>query len=105
MTGIDPQPRLTGVESVKRLALLLQQVLSVRKHDRPDDPQAWTLAHGLSGIEESCYAIVATHLPALVDDMMDPGSVDDILHALGEEFRHILYHIDDMAYYRYLKEP
>jgi hypothetical protein len=66
--------------------------------------EAGTIAHGLLDIEESLNAITHKFLPLLSSENISEEQVDDVLFDIGEELRHILYHIKDMRYYNYLKE-
>lgn len=42
------------------------------------------------------------HLAKLTGKSLGPNEIYPILHDIGEELRHILYHIKDPHYYRYL---
>jgi len=95
---------LAGVDEVKDLAAVLETMLTVRKFDTAGEPASWNLAHGLSDIEESCRTITERLLPALVDSSGGPGEVHEILLDIGEELRHVLYHVRDMPFYGYLEE-
>jgi hypothetical protein len=93
---------LEGVTEVKHLAEILSQCKSVARFDTDEEKQAWTLAHCFSDLEASFRAILEQHLPALISDSSLSQDVEDRLHDIGEELRHILYHIRDPRYYRYL---
>jgi hypothetical protein len=84
------------------LAKCLSQCPQVRRFDRPDYPESTTLAHAFWDLEESFRAFLDVHLKKLVQEDLDPATIHDVLHDIGEEFRHILYHIKDPLYYRYL---
>jgi hypothetical protein len=94
---------LESVVEVKRLAELLSQCKSVTQFDTDDEKEAWTLAHCFADLETSFRAILDQHLPALLSDSSrSQQETEDLLHEMGEELRHILYHLKDPRYYRYL---
>lgn len=64
--------------------------------------EAWSLVHNLSCIEKSCTKLTTELFPRLVPNQLGPDDIDDILHDIGEELRHIAYHIGDSSYYKYL---
>lgn len=43
-------------------------------------------------------------LPKLFSERLNEEQIDDLLHKIGEEIRHILYHIKDPKFYEYLRE-
>jgi hypothetical protein len=89
---------------VKRLAETLSQCESVARFDTDEESEAWTLAHCFSHLEASFRTILEQHLPALISERLTQQDVEDRLLDIGEEFRHILYHLRDPRYYRYLLE-
>jgi len=95
---------LDTVDRVNQLAARLRQVLAVRRHDQGGEKAAAEIAQGLSDIEESCHALLFQHIPRLTASDTETGDVEDILLDIGEELRHILYHINDISYFAYLKE-
>lgn len=74
----------------------------VREFDRPDEPEASTLAHAFLDLEESFKRFINEHLPELTRSDLSEQQVCDRLHEIGEELRHILYHIRDPRSYEYL---
>lgn len=93
---------LADANEVKRLATALDCLLSMRKFGKEGEPAGWNIAQGLADIEQSCRAIVDDHLPALLAEADNPGMCQEILMRIGEDLRHILYHTQDMRFYRYL---
>ncbi len=81
----------------------LSKLKRVRQFDREGEPQAETLGHALSDIEEAMLEVLAEHLPALQSAETDQA-VEDALDDIGDSLRHILYHINDTRYFAYLKE-
>jgi hypothetical protein len=53
-------------------------------------------------LEESFGKFLEEQLPKLTDDHGERPEIYDLLLEIGEEFRHILYHIRDPRFYRYL---
>ena len=94
---------LGSVEAVKALAEKLRQCPAVTRLDIPQQgPESWALAHALSEFERSFDRIAGQLLPQLVQET-GPDAIVDCLHAIGEELRHISWHINDSNYYSYLR--
>jgi hypothetical protein len=62
-----------------------------------------TLAHAFSDIEESMRKFLENQLPKLVDPSVKGKNLEDLLFDIREEFRHILYHLHDPAFFRVLE--
>jgi hypothetical protein len=88
--------------SVARLIERLSQVPSVSQFDQPGEPQSATLAHSLTDLEESFRAVVEVLLPKLLDNSLSPDQLNNVLLDIGEELRHVLYHIRDPKFFAYL---
>ena len=86
----------------KALADRLSKCPEVAKHDDGVEKEAGTLAHAFGDLEESFRAFLDGQLPRLMNDKASPAELFDALLDIGEEFRHILYHIHDPKFYRYL---
>ena len=95
---------LEDPEKVKQLADQLGECPEVQALDEGEEKEAWTLAHSFSDIEESCLAFLEGQLPRLLEGKLEASEVYDLLLDIGEEFRHILYHIHDPKFYRYLQK-
>jgi len=96
---------LGDASTVTTLANRLADCLGVRLFDRGDDKrEAWTVAHAFADIEEAARRFVDELLHRLVRDALCEKQVEDLLLDKGEEFRHLLYHIHDPGFYRYLHE-
>lgn len=93
---------LEDASEIKRLASVLSRCKSVTKFDTDQEKEAWTLSHCLSDLEGSFLVILEKHLPSLLSESITGEEVDEILHDIGEELRHILYHVRDPRFYRYL---
>lgn len=94
------------MEYTKRLLLLvanLRKSEKVNSLDSSEEREADTLSHSLLDMEESFKVISNSLLPKLLDEKLRSEDVDDILFDIGEELRHISYHINDPKFYQYLR--
>jgi hypothetical protein len=57
----------------------------------------------LCDICESTEKVYGDLLPRLRSQAMSGTEVENLLHEIGEEFRHILYHIRDPEFFSYLE--
>jgi len=80
----------------------LSQIPEVAKFDVRGEPQGHTIAHALRGWEDSFAAVLDNLLPRLVAENASLEELADTLHDIGDELRHILYHIHDTRYFGYL---
>lgn len=64
--------------------------------------QAWQIATALADIQESAGRIFDDLLPKLVATEPNTETAADLLQDIGEEFRHILYHIRDTSLFGYV---
>ena len=88
--------------NVKALAERLSQCPEVTKYDHAEEKEAGVLAHSFSDLEESFRTFLTKQLPQLMNHELSPSELFDVLIDIGEEFRHILYHIRDPKFYGYL---
>ena len=90
------------IEKLKVITHNLEKCERVTKHSTKEENQAGTLAHALIDIEKSIQEIkeliFKLYLTRLTKD-----EVDDLILDIGEELRHILYHINDTKVYDYVK--
>lgn len=91
-------------EAAQRLTERLSRVKSVSQFDQPGEPQAATLAHSLTDLEKSFREILEALLPRLLDESLASDQLNDVLLDIGEELRHVLYHIKDPKFFDYLTE-
>lgn len=96
---------LQDEKAVARLAEWLRQDPKVTDFDSVDRQEAWELAHSFSELEESFCKCLETYFPHLLKPGADAEQINDLLLDIGEEFRHILYHIASTKFYRYLLPP
>ena len=91
----------TGTD-IEHLRKILVGVKHLKRFDSPGEPMSAILAHALVDIQESCEEIVK--LVSRMNDG-DPGGEDQIYNVLidvGEELRHVLYHVGDCEFYSHL---
>lgn len=99
-------PSMT-MDQTQRLAEHLKRVTRVVQAGklRPDgsvDAEAWQIATALSDVEESANKIFSELLPNLLSLAPESDAANDLLHEVGEEYRHILYHILDTKIFSYI---
>lgn len=95
--------KLESAAEIKTFAEKLKQYECVYKFDSVDEPEAWRLAHSLSDLEKTFKEILENYLPALYEADGEEA-VHDALLDIGEELRHILYHIKDTRFFSYLSD-
>ena len=86
------------------LARRLSECPKITRYDDGEHKEAWALAHAFGDLEGSFRAFLDTHLPALMQKSLSDDEIYDLLLNIGEEFRHILYHIMDPKFYGYLQD-
>lgn len=99
---MNNQRKLLTPTRIVELERRLSQIPEVAKFDIPGESQGHTLAHALDGWEDSFTEILGVLLPELVNPNASSDDLNDTLHKIGDELRHILYHIHDAKYFRYL---
>ena len=96
---------LTEPSDVKALAdRLYQLAFFARMPDSLRQEKAWGLAHALSDLEQSLRVLLDAHFPRLLLNDAARTDLTDVLLDMGEEFRHILYHLNDASFYSYLTD-
>jgi hypothetical protein len=90
--------------NIKKLAERLERCAEVQAFNAGGDKEAWSIAHAFGDLEKSFLTVLEAQLPRLMDTTLEPSEIKDLLLDIGEEFRHILYHLKDMRFYRYLYE-
>ena len=89
---------------LRKIAERLDTCEQVKRYDTPEEKQAWTLAHEFLDLAESFRAFLNEQLPRLTDESLNGDQVNALLVEIGEELRHILYHIRDAEFYAYLRD-
>ena len=92
------EKRLT-VESLRELSKNLARLSSVNKYG---DEETWGLADDFVDLEKSFLPILEDFFPKLLNDNLSPEDLENVLFDIGDEFRHIAYHIGRSSFYRYL---
>jgi hypothetical protein len=101
---MNNQPKLLTARRAKDLADRLSGLRSVSQFDVPDEPHGSTIANALSDLEDSFSVVLKELLPQLLDETKSAEELDELLLDVGEELRHILYHIKDTRYFGYLSD-
>lgn len=92
-------------DQISSLAKQLANCPEVQRYSEKAEKEEWTLAHALADIEDSCCKIFEVYLPKIVGKKNEnENEIYNTLLDIGEELRHILYHIEDPKFYRYLIE-
>ena len=99
---MSSEQNLADAVAIKKLAEGLDRLQPIRKFDSDTDKQAWTIAHALSDIEDSSLKLVRVCIPRLVKQAQSQEEILSALHDVGEELRHILYHVKDTRFFAYL---
>jgi len=92
------------VNIVKNLSDKLSKCKYIKKFDKKDEPESWTLALAFNDLEDSFRKILVDLFPKLIQKELNESEIKDLLLDIGEEFRHIIYHIKDSNFYGYLFE-
>jgi hypothetical protein len=95
---------LEDFEKINELARALASYKCVCRYDQEGEVEGGTLAHGFSDLERSFRKFLSDLLPKLVDGNLSEREACNVLLSIGEEFRHIHYHLRDSRFYRYLWE-
>ena len=98
---------LEDMDAVKALAARLQPLSVVadavrRRGQGSAQEEAWQVATALADIEESSHRLFERIIPEFLK--ADPGSSRalELLTDIGEEYRHILYHIRDSVLFDHI---
>ena len=92
------------MSEIINLTHTLEKCERVTRYSTKEENQAGTLAHALIDMEESMHKIIEEHLPKLYNSNINSEQIDDIILDIGEELRHILYHIRDTKVYNHLMD-
>ena len=95
---------LQDANNVKILSDKLSKCKYITRFDKKDEPEAWTLALAFNDLEDSFRKILDELFPKLIQKELNDSEIKNLLLEIGEEFRHILYHIKDTEFYNYLFE-
>ena len=84
----------------KQLAERLATCPQVSRYDTEDNPEAWTLSHSFLDLAESFQRFLTEQLPQLERQTSTPEKLYEALLEIGEEFRHVMYHLKQPRFYR-----
>lgn len=93
-----------SVERLQELAGILARCSKVTEFNQDDTQEAWTLADDFIDLDQSFRTFSQELLPKLVRGGLESKQIEEALHDIGEEFRHILYHIRSSKFYKYVDE-
>ena len=91
-------------EAWRRLAENLEKCKKVVDLNHDEERESWTMAHAFADLEGSFRRILDAYLPKLMAPEVAGEDVHDVLLDIGEELRHILYHIKDTRFFAYIDE-
>lgn len=89
---------------VTQLAKRLAAIPEINKYDSSDTEEAWTIALSLTDLDEMFCSLQKEYFPRLKQPNLESSEIIDTLIDIGEEFRHIIQHIDSMKFYAYLRQ-
>jgi hypothetical protein len=103
----NPMKHKLEGESLAGLAQQLERIPALRQfveRRATGSPReaAWEVAVGLADIQESTAKLFQELVPALMRTSPNTVEAEELLHDVGEEYRHILYHISSTEYFRYI---
>jgi hypothetical protein len=93
---------MDSASKLKTISRNIGKSKKVESFDRGHEKESDVLAHSFVDIEETCSKLLNELLPKLIQDDLNETEINDLLLDIGEEFRHILYHIEDSKFYNYL---
>ncbi len=95
--------------AAERLAIRLSRsprvAQSASRNGTSVSAESWQIATALCDIEDAANRLFRELLPRLLSSDSQDESVEDVLNDIGEEYRHILYHILDTKMYDYIVPP
>lgn len=94
--------RLGDPRSVTSLGLRLSNLSGIRKYDTGAYSESQTLARTFAELEESFRKYLDDQLPRLLDPDAEADELFELLIDIGENYRHIIYHILDPRFYKHL---
>lgn len=89
-------------EKLNLITEVLSKSQKINSFNDGDEKECDILAHSLLDIEESSQEIVNNLLPKLLSEGISEEEIEDVFLDIGEELRHITYHIESPKFYRYL---
>ena len=99
----DKQRLFKEFTAQEMLSKNLSRLASVTRYDTLSEKEAWNLTHDISDLEESFYELLDDLFPKLLESQISEEELFETLIDIGEEFRHILYHIGASNFFSYLR--
>lgn len=90
------------IPKLKAITRNLEKCERITKYSTKDENQADTLANAFIDIEESIKKIANIDIPQLYLKDLKEEDIDNLILDIGDELRHLLYHIKDTKVYNYL---
>jgi hypothetical protein len=90
------------IEKLNVVKRNIEKCERVTKHSTNEESQVDTLANALLDIDESIQ-ILKEQISKLYLNDLAKDDVEDLILDIGEELRHIIYHINDTRVYDYLR--
>lgn len=91
------------VLDIERLASLLALCPEVTRLNTPGEDEAWALAHHLTDLEEAFRVMLDDLFVKLGSPEADAAARYEVLLDIGEELRHVMYHIREARFFKYLE--
>ena len=88
------------IENLNKLATILCKSSLVNSFDKDGEKESYKLAISILDIKDSIEEINKSI--EAIQLHMDEEGINDALWDIGEEFRHIIYHILESRFYNYL---
>ena len=85
------------MHSELRSAILAAGVVEQFSDEQRDESD--TLAHALLDVLEA-----SRELSDRISRILEAGVTEEELHGVGEELRHVMYHVNDSRYFAYLAD-
>jgi hypothetical protein len=99
----SPNKIIATPDDMAHLAERLSRCSEVTRYGAGKHKEAWALADSFADLESSFRVLLDEEFPKLARANLPPSDMNDLLLEIGEEFRHIPYHIvEQQKFYKYL---
>jgi hypothetical protein len=89
----------TDVDRIRTLSQKLERIPRVQKLKLGDEPGGWRLAYAIVEIDESARR-VTSNLIKRVQEAEKLEEIEQALHDLDDELKHLVYHLRDSGFFR-----
>jgi hypothetical protein len=93
---------MTFAKKYDSLIAILRKSKKVNSLDSDNEMEAVRLAHAILDMSDSFKAISEQLIPKLTSNEITSEEIEEILLDIGEELRHVVYHIKDTRFYDYI---